>query len=347
MQEGITVMIRRGNLAVLIAVMLIPACAMDRSIVSTTDNRACFRNFSSEGSFVSGKTFKTYEEFVNLRKTQAIESLAQAFTSTGQQIKTLDKNLGIITATVPVILGQGNTVALNGSVTELGAGSRIQLTLQLYPTALTSTDSVQKEFCKVLAEVASSASTLSSRQERDQASSRSKKFRSIEEIDFANFTFPPVEDCGEKPASLKMGRYEDKEVRVQLTPERVSPGKKIIYADLTGEKINQAIVPLYCDTYGNFFITEIFLYALRNGEPVLIAKLPESIMERDYKKYYPDGNTWGGISKVAANNGKITFYKAADGYHACPKNDVRFEYAWNGKSFVLSGKPVKRPLKDC
>ena len=103
----------------------------------------------------------------------------------------------------------------------------------------------------------------------------------------------------------------------------------------------------YCDTHGNFFITEIFLYALRNGEPVLLAKLPESSVGRDYKKYYPDGGTWAGISRVVANNGKLTFYKVADGYHACPENDVRFEYTWKGKSFVLASKPVKTRLKNC
>ncbi|RPJ18948.1 MAG: hypothetical protein EHM33_31110, partial [Chloroflexi bacterium] len=142
----------------------------------------------------------------------------------------------------------------------------------------------------------------------------SNKVKSIEEVDFANFTFPPVEDCAQRSVSLRMGRFEDKEIRVQLR-------RKILYADLTSEKINQAIVTLDCDTYGNFFITEIFFYALRNGEPVLLAKLAESI-DRDYKKYYPDGFTWG-ISKVVANNGKLIIHKLADGSHACPENDVR------------------------
>ena len=169
-----------------------------------------------------------------------------------------------------------------------------------------------------------------------------KQVSRIERVDFANFTFPVGEDCAglkRNTVTLRKGEFKDKEVRFQLK-------SKILYADLTGEKINQAIVPLDCDTYGNFLITEIFFYTLRNGGPVLLAKLPESIIDRDYKQYYPDGLTWG-ISRVEANNGKLIIHKLADGYHACPENEARFEYTWNGKSFALAGKLVKYPLKNC
>ena len=97
------------------------------------------------------------------------------------------------------------------------------------------------------------------------AQGRTKVSR-IEQVDFANFTFSLSEDCMQKTVSLRNGEFKDKEVRVQLR-------SKILYADLTGDKINQAIVPLICNTtYGNFFMTEIFLYTLRNGEPFLLAK---------------------------------------------------------------------------
>ena len=110
--------------------------------------------------------------------------------------------------------------------------------------------------------------------------------------------------------------------------------------------MNQAIVPLYCDTYGNFFISEVFLYTIRNGEPLLLARLPENIVERDYKKYYPDGFTWA-IKRVEANKGKLIIHKSADGSHACPESSVRFDYAWNGESFVLAGTQVEAPLNNC
>ena len=120
----------------------------------------------------------------------------------------------------------------------------------------------------------------------------------------------------------------------------------MLYADLTGDNIDEAIVAIDCDFYGNFFITEIFPYTLHNGEPVLFAKLPQSIIDRDYKRYYPEGFDFG-ISRVLANNGKLVIYKFADGSHACPENEVRFEYIWNGKNFALAGRPVKYPLRNC
>src|SRR5712691_2787057 len=108
-----------------------------------------------------------------------------------------------------------------------------------------------------------------------------KQVSRIEQVDFANFTFPVGEDCvglKRNTVTLRKGEFKDKEVRFQLK-------SKILYADWTGDKMNQAIVQLDCDTYGNFFVTEILLYTLRNGGPVLLAKLPESIIDRDYKQY--------------------------------------------------------------
>ena len=171
------------------------------------------------------------------------------------------------------------------------------------------------------------------------AQGRTKVSR-IEQVDFANFTFSLSEDCMQKTVSLRNGEFKDKEVRVQLR-------SKILYADLTGDKINQAIVPLICNTtYGNFFMTEIFLYTLRNGEPFLLAKLPESITDRDYKRFHPEGFAFE-IRRVQATNGQLIIHRGVDGSHACPANDARFEYTWNGRSFVLAGKPVKRPLRNC
>ena len=56
--------------------------------------------------------------------------------------------------------------------------------------------------------------------------SKSTKVNSVEEVDFANFTYPPVEGCGKRPVSLKMGMYKDKEVRVQLAAWGQRLGKR-------------------------------------------------------------------------------------------------------------------------
>jgi hypothetical protein len=173
---------------------------------------------------------------------------------------------------------------------------------------------------------------------------------SIEQADFANFTFPlsaPEKDCAglsRNTVPLRRGEFKDTSQNVELGVE-VSLGK-ILYADLTGDHINEATVPLYCNPHGNYVDTVTFIYTLHNGEPILLGSFGNSNTERDYRQYYPDGFVFpAGGASVA--NGKLLINRVADGSHACPENDVRFEYLWNGKNFALAGRPVKYPLRNC
>jgi hypothetical protein len=177
--------------------------------------------------------------------------------------------------------------------------------------------------------------------------SLAKKVTSIEEVDFANFTFTlsaPEDDCAglkRKTVPLRKGAFKESgEFGVE-----VGLGK-VVYTDVTGDKMNEAVVPLNCDPHGNYIDTVSLVYTLRDGEPVLIGSFGVSNTGRDYKKYYPSGFFFS-IGAASVINGKVIIHRAADGSHACPENDVRFEYAWKGNSFVLAGKPVKTPLKNC
>lgn len=173
------------------------------------------------------------------------------------------------------------------------------------------------------------------------------KVSRIEQVDFANFTFTlsdPENDCaGLERNTVPLRRGEFKQT-IRENGVKISLGK-IVYADLTGDHINEAVVPLTCQPYAGNYSTEVGLvYTLRDGEPVLLGSFGDSNTERDYRKYYPDGFIFpeGG---ARVEKGKLVFSRSADGSHACPEKGVRFEYTWNGKDFVLSGKPVKRPLK--
>jgi hypothetical protein len=133
--------------------VVISGCAMERSVETYSDNRPCVRNFSSDGSFWSGKGFRTFEDLPKLSKADAMARLATALTSNGYQIRSVDRDLGIISAAQPVVFGRGSTVAFNGAVTVASSGARVQLAFQLYSMAATSADAVQREFCKILAEI--------------------------------------------------------------------------------------------------------------------------------------------------------------------------------------------------
>ncbi len=87
-------------------------CAMERTVTSTTDNRACVKNYSTEGEFWTGKKFKTFEDFPKGSKATAFDSVVSTIASMGYQIVNSNKESGIISANQTVTHGQGKTVPL-------------------------------------------------------------------------------------------------------------------------------------------------------------------------------------------------------------------------------------------
>jgi hypothetical protein len=53
------------------------------------------------------------------------------------------------------------------------------------------------------------------------------------------------------------------------------------------------------------------------------------------------------LTAFGPNSGGLLFNDLSDGSHACPENEVSFDYVWNGHGFSLLGKPVKKPVADC
>ena len=138
----------------IIFALTIQGCAMERTVSKTADSRACVVNYSTEGDFWTGKQFKTYEDFPKASKASAIDGLVATIASSGYQITSSNKELGIISANQNVSYGQGKTVPLNAVVKENPSGGvRIDLVLSLSGGLTTSADSVQSEFCKFLASV--------------------------------------------------------------------------------------------------------------------------------------------------------------------------------------------------
>jgi uncharacterized protein YecT (DUF1311 family) len=173
----------------------------------------------------------------------------------------------------------------------------------------------------------------------------------IEQIDFKNFTFPlsaPEKDCAgldRHTISLKQGkaRYKDPQfdsgVEISLM--------KVTYANLTGNPVNEAVVSIDCSPFaGNYSDALTFIFTLQSEKPILLGSLGNTNTERDYRKFYPNGYVFPvGGAEIGA--GRLIVFRQADGAHACPLNDVRFEYVWNGGAFVLAGKPLKRKNPNC
>ena len=140
-------------LALLIA-LISQGCAMERTATASADTRPCAANYSSEGTIITGKQFKTFEDFPALSKATAFDNLIAALTSSGLQIVNTNKESGIISASKSVI-GSGRTFPVNAVVrSNPSGGTRVELIVSLASGMATSADAVQGEFCRILASVA-------------------------------------------------------------------------------------------------------------------------------------------------------------------------------------------------
>jgi hypothetical protein len=144
-------------IAVVISSGLIQSCAMERSPASISgDTRPCVANYSSTGGFWTGKQFKTFEAFPTVPPATAFEKIGGEIASSGYQIISSNKDLGIISASKAVVSPDSKTVPLNAVIRSDGkGGSRVELLFSLSTGLVTSADGVQNTFCKLLSAVSS------------------------------------------------------------------------------------------------------------------------------------------------------------------------------------------------
>src|SRR5207248_5905746 len=129
-------------LAILIA-LISQGCAMERTATASADTRPCAANYSSEGTMITGKQFKTFEDFPTLSKATAFDNLIAALTSSGLQILNSNKESGVISASKSVI-GSGRTFPVNAVVrSNPSGGTRVELIVSLASGMATSADAVQ------------------------------------------------------------------------------------------------------------------------------------------------------------------------------------------------------------
>jgi protein-disulfide isomerase-like protein with CxxC motif len=128
---------------------------MERTVTSKDDNRPCVTNYKTEGDFLSGKQFMTFQDFPRVSAAAAFDSVGAAIASSGLQITSTNKDLGIISAVQQVSYSSGGkTVPLNAVVrSNTGGGVRVELRFSMSGGLVTSADAVQEKFCTLLATV--------------------------------------------------------------------------------------------------------------------------------------------------------------------------------------------------
>lgn len=161
----------------------------------------------------------------------------------------------------------------------------------------------------------------------------------IRRIDFRNFTYRSSV-CSEvfgipKTVRVRRGKFQNNDFYYRVV------ANNILYGDVTADGHEEAIVHIGCGGFaGNFSDSEVFIYALQNGQAKLLAKLDTRDLERDYLRYYPDGFLVDIANDgVKVRNGHLIVEKFADGSRATPEYIVTLDYKLSGTSLTLSGKP--------
>jgi hypothetical protein len=205
----------------------------------------------------------------------------------------------------------------------------------------------QMILCLMIISLCAATGVAQPRGKRPGSKSGSNTVTDIRKVDFLNFTYHSSlcsQEYGRqgigKIVAVRKGEFKNKNVYFAVANDR------IIYADVTGDGREDAIVPIDCGANtANFSRSEIYIYTVQAGRATLLAEINDKDMERDYRRSYPDAESYWGIAEngLKVKDGNLEIDVLVDGSHAAPKYIVTLEYRLSGKTLQLNGKPPRRP----
>lgn len=143
----------------------------------------------------------------------------------------------------------------------------------------------------------------------------------IRKIDFRDFRYPSgcSKDDHDYPAIIPVaaGKWEKGNNDYEISPPK--------YAKLLGTNDEQAVIVAGC-FLGNWSDTEVFVYGMRYGKPVLIQRLADS-------DWAPEG-CWIETVKAEVKNNRLVVSFLSGGSHAQPAWSVTTTMKWSGSKFV-------------
>jgi hypothetical protein len=120
---------------------------------ATADPRPCMQNFSYDGGFWSGRTYKTFASVQNVSKQDAVTRAAQLLTKDGWQVITADANTGIVSASQTVSYGNGKTVPINVILESQQSGLNVSVNYSTSGGVTSPLEAIQAQFCSIIAAV--------------------------------------------------------------------------------------------------------------------------------------------------------------------------------------------------
>jgi hypothetical protein len=158
----------------------------------------------------------------------------------------------------------------------------------------------------------------------------------IRSVDFKNFTYPAY--CiGEKPENItvKDGEFY-REKQEDGYVDRFSFNVfDIAYGDVTGDGAEEAIVLSVCNTGGTGNFSEGYVYSMKAGKPVVIARIPGG--DRAY----------GGLRSTRVEGGLLTVESndvGDEGGACCPQFVVTTKYRVSAGKLIAMGQPSRKDL---
>ncbi|RKX62865.1 MAG: hypothetical protein DRP37_00405 [Thermodesulfobacteriota bacterium] len=143
----------KATILLLITVFFLGGCAttgQSQQSLKTHDMRECAQNFTYDGNFWIGRTYKTHVFIKGISKELAMERAARYTINDGWSITNTDNNLGIISASQTVSYGQGKTVPMNVGIESTDGGVKISMTYSTQGGVTSPLDSIKNHFCSTI-----------------------------------------------------------------------------------------------------------------------------------------------------------------------------------------------------
>jgi hypothetical protein len=162
----------------------------------------------------------------------------------------------------------------------------------------------------------------------------------IHSVDFKNFAYQPScadMESGKNPETItvkdgEFSRDKDKDGNEDHFFFTVTD---VNYGDLTGDKQDEAVVLSVCNTGGTGQFSEGFIYSMKAGKPVLLARVPGG------------DRADGGLRSLTVENGLLVVDAndpSPDSGACCPEFALRSTFRLTGDKLSEVGKAVRREL---
>ena len=135
---------------IVIFISLLLLCGCSTVGTKPTAVHPCTPNLTESGSLFTGTVYKCSKVYSKISKAKAFDKILSSMATNGYHINNTNKALGLISAALPVIGGQGQTVPMNVIIN--GGNNKtikVNCTINLPGGCVAGGDEIANYFCTV------------------------------------------------------------------------------------------------------------------------------------------------------------------------------------------------------